>query len=176
MAIAAAAVAVAVADGSGSPAVAGATPAQAIATASEASSTLSSESATLVEQLGSAGTIRGTFAEQRSPFFESMAMTEDVAGQHVPISMILTKSEMYLKLSGLPGMPGAAAGKWIKIPLTGLGGGSPIASILQNLTGQIPMSEVRMLAPAATCAGWELRLSAASRLPGTPVRSPSPTR
>lgn len=151
-AVAIAAVAVAEAQGPGSPAPALATPAQALAAASQASSTLNSESATLVEQLGSAGTIRGTFADQRSPFLESMAMTEDVAGQHVPISMILTKNEMYLKVGGLPGMPGAATGKWIKIPLTGLGSGSPIASMLQNLTGQNPMSEVRMLS-----AGGHLR-------------------
>ena len=75
-----------------------ATPAQELAAATHASAALNSESATLTEQLGLLGSIHGTFGVQRRPVLESAAITEAVAGQTVRVAMILTKSDVYLKL------------------------------------------------------------------------------
>jgi hypothetical protein len=119
-------------------------PAQAVAAATRGSTALTSVSATLVEQVGSQATIRGRFSEQRSPFLESIAVTDAAAGQQLPVSVILTNSAVYLKLgTALPATPEA---RWLKVALSALGNGSPAASMLQTLTGDNPMSALTTLA------------------------------
>jgi hypothetical protein len=140
-----------------------ATPAEELAAATHASAALNSESATLTEQLGLLGSIHGTFGVQRRPVLESAAITEAVAGQTVRVAMILTKSDVYLKLGKAGGLPGAPAGKWIKVPLTGQATSS-VQSLLQSVSGQNPMTEMAMLA-----AGDHLRAAGTATVDGVPT-------
>jgi hypothetical protein len=119
-------------------------PAQAVAAATRHATALTSVSATLVEYVGARAAIRGRFAEQRSPFLESIAVTDAGAGKQLPVSAILTSSAVYLKLgASLPATPEAS---WLKADLSALGDGSPAASMLQTLTGDNPMSALTTLA------------------------------
>ncbi len=140
-----------------------ATPAQELAAATHASAALNSESAALTEQLGSLGSFHGTFGLQRRPFLESAEITEAVAGQNVRVAMILTKSDVYLKLGKAGGLPGVPSGKWIKVPLTGEATSS-VQSLLQSLSGQNPMTEMAMLA-----AGDRLRAAGTATVDGVPT-------
>src|SRR5215475_10262220 len=88
---------------------AAATPAQELAAATHASAALNSESAAVTEQLGSMGTVHGTFSWQRRPFIDAMSLTEDVAGHHVPLSMIVTRNALYMKVGNTFGLPGVPA-------------------------------------------------------------------
>ena len=123
---------------------AAATPAQELAAATHASVALNSESATVTEQLGSMGTVHGTFSWQRSPFLDAMSVTVDVGGQHVPISAIVTGHATYVQGGHPSGTPGLPAGKWLKI----LVASSPDTAIpmLQGVSVTDPLAELRMLA------------------------------
>jgi hypothetical protein len=127
-----------------------AAPAQAVAAATRHATALTSVSATLVEHVGARATIRGRFAEQRSPFLESIAVTDAAAGQQLPGSVIVTDSAAYLKLGAA--LPSTPAAKWLKVGLSALGGGTPAASMLQTLAAQNPMFALTTLA-----AGGHLR-------------------
>ncbi len=140
--------AVAIALVTGSSGAVAQTPAQALAAAAHGTAGLTSFSATMTEQLGAAGTVRAVFAERRSPFVMSMNMTEQIAGHGIPISIITTKTTMYMKLGNVPGIPRQLAGKWIKISLSGLGI-NPLASLTQGSGGYNPVSEVQMLGAGA---------------------------
>ena len=140
-----------------------ATPAQELAAATHASAALNSESAALTEQLGSLGSIHGSFGVQRRPFLESVAMTEAVAGQNVRLAVILTKTDVYLKVGNPGGLPGVPAGKWIKVPLTGPATSS-VQTVLQNLSGQNPLTKMAMLT-----AGDHLRTAGTATVDGVPT-------
>jgi hypothetical protein len=135
---------------------AAATPAQELAAATHASAALNSESAAVTEQLGSMGNFRGTFSWQRSPFIDVMSVTEDVAGAHVPLSVIVTKRAMFVQVGKMSGLPGLPAGKWIKIPLAGGGDSSvPMLAVMD------PLAELKMLA-----AGHRVRAVGAATVGG----------
>ena len=138
---------------------AAATPAQELAAATHASAALNSESAAVTEQLGSMGNVRGTFSWQRSPFLDVMSVTEDVAGAHVPLSMIVTRRAVYVQVGKMSGLPGLPAGKWIKIPLAG--GGDSSVPMLQGVSVMDPLAELKMLA-----AGHRVRAVGAATVGG----------
>jgi hypothetical protein len=123
------------------------TPAQAMAAASHATAGLRSFSATMTEQFGGGGAERAVFEEQRSPFLMSMSMIVQFPGHALPISVIMTKTTMYMKLGTVPGLPRQLVGKWIKISLSlGL---NPLAAFTQGSGGYNPISEVQMLGAGA---------------------------
>lgn len=134
---------------------AAATPAQELAAATRASAALNSESAAFTMQLGSMGTAHGTFSWQRKPFIDAWSMTDDVAGQHVSISIIETRNAFYMQGGMLPGVP---AGKWVKISLAG--GESP-KRILQGMSGIDPLTELR-----AVAAGHHVRAAGPATIDG----------
>jgi hypothetical protein len=133
-------------------------PAQAVAAATRHATALSSVSATLVERVGAQATIRGRFAERRSPFLESIAVTDAAAGQ-LPVSVIVTDSAAYLKLGAA--LPSTPAAKWLKVGLSALGSGTPAASMLQTLAAENPMFALTTLA-----AGGHLRAVGTRRVGG----------
>lgn len=135
---------------------AAATPAQELAAATHAAAALNSESAAVTMQLGSLGTVRGTFSWQRRPFIDAISMTEHVAGRHVQVSMIETMNAIYLRGGMIPGVP---SGKWIKIPM-GHGRASSLP-MLPGISGMDPLAELRMLA-----AGHHLRAAGPATVDG----------
>jgi hypothetical protein len=122
------------------------TPEQVLATAAHKSAEYTSESATFSEQLSGAesGTISGSAQAIRKPLQMSMTMTENLGGQTLPISAVLTPGTMYMKLGAMAGIPKQIAGKWLALPLTSLGGGS-ISSLLQSVEKENPASQSQLL-------------------------------
>lgn len=122
------------------------TPAQVLADAAHNAGTLKSLSATYSEQIGgvTGGSVNGSIKEVRKPLQMSMSMTESLGGQVIPISAIVTGTNMYMKFAGIPGMPKAIAGKWIEFPLTGKSLGS-LGSLLQSVENENPASQTQLL-------------------------------
>jgi len=127
------------------------TAAQVVQQAARQQNSLNSESATFSEHLSGHvnATVSGTIQVQRRPLL--MAMNMSLAGGSEAITMraILTDKAMYLKLRGAAGLPNSIAGKWLKIPLTGLGPSSPFASLQQELQNGNPTSQFAGLAVAS---------------------------
>jgi hypothetical protein len=129
------------------------TAAEVVATAASRAAALHSYTATMTEQLSgsTSGTISGTMKVQRSPVEVAMNLTETISGESIPVSSVVTSSAMYLKLpnlAGIPGLPAGMASKWLKIPLMGPGGTSPLASIEQELERENPLAQTAMFAAA----------------------------
>jgi hypothetical protein len=129
------------------------TAAQVVASAASRAAGLRSYTATMTERLSgsTSGTISGTMMVQRSPVEIAMNLTETVSGETIPVSSVVTTSEMYLKLpslAGIPGLPAGMASKWLKIPLLGPGGTSPLAAIEQELQRENPLTETAMFTAA----------------------------
>jgi hypothetical protein len=129
------------------------TAAQVVAKAAQREAGLQSYTATMTENISGAttGTVSGTMKVQRSPLEMAMNLTVSVSGQSVPVSAIVSASTMYVKLpslAGLPGLPAGMATKWLKLPLIGPGGTSPLASIEQELQRENPLTETAMFSAA----------------------------
>jgi hypothetical protein len=129
------------------------TAAEVVATAASRAAGLHSYTATMTEQLSgsTSGTISGTMKVQRSPVEVAMNLTETISGESIPVSSVVTSSAMYLRLpnlAGIPGLPAGMASKWLKIPLIGPGGTSPLASIEQELQRENPLTQTAMFAAA----------------------------
>lgn len=129
------------------------TAAQVVASAATRAAGLHSYAATMTEQLSGSttGTISGTMKVQRSPVEIAMNLTETFSGETIPVSSVVTASAMYLKLpslAGIPGLPAGMASKWLKIPLIGPGGTSPLAAIEQELQRENPLTETAMFTAA----------------------------
>ena len=119
------------------------TAAQVVQQATRQQSALRSESATFSEQVTgqASATITGTVEMQRKPLL--MAMNINVTGYSGTTAMraLLTVNAMYIKLGNAAGVPSYLAGKWLKIPLTGLGQSSVFASLLHEVQNENPTSQ-----------------------------------
>jgi len=104
------------------------TAAEVVATAARQASTVSSLSATMTLSAGSGQTVSASIRERRSPMLISLSMTADTDGTPVPIYGIIADDALYMKFGATSGLPTSMAGKWIKIPLTDIGAGSPFPS------------------------------------------------
>jgi hypothetical protein len=126
------------------------TAAQIVQQATRQQNGLHSESATVSEQLSGQlnETVTGTVELQRNPLLMAMDVGLNSAGVAETMRATVTDNEMYLKLSNVPGMPRYLAAKWLKIPLTGLGAGSPFASLQQEVQNENPASQLAGLAAA----------------------------
>jgi hypothetical protein len=129
------------------------TAAQVVGKAAQREADLQSYTAAMTEQISgsSSATVSGTIKFQRSPLEVSTSLVTHASGQSVRISAIVSASAIYAKVPGLAGLPGLPAGmatKWLKLPLIGPGGTSPLAGLEQQLQGQNPLSETAMSAAA----------------------------
>jgi hypothetical protein len=124
-------------------------PAQVLAAAAHNSSTVSSLSATYSEQISgqASGSISGSVQEIRKPLQMSIGMTETINGQTLPLSAILTDSDMYMKFGSVAGLPAELAGKWIEFSLSSVGGGE-FSSLLQSVQNENPTSQAQELLAA----------------------------
>ncbi len=125
------------------------TPAQVLAAAAHNSATVSSLSATYNEQItGTAsGSISGSVQEIRKPLQMSIGMTETIEGETIPLSAILTDSEMYIKFGSMAGLPSDLAGKWIEFSLSSLDNGE-FSSLLQSVQNEDPAQQTQELLAA----------------------------
>lgn len=133
---------------SGSPAKKPLTPHQILAAAVHNEARLTSVSATVSERVSGPVSVElnASVQAQIRPLRLSVRLSESVAAQHIPITMIANSSAMYLKLgAALPGIPSAARGKWLKLPFAELGPSSPFASLQQSLQNANPASQTRQL-------------------------------
>jgi hypothetical protein len=136
--------------GSGSPQTAAQrSPAQVLAAVAHNSNSIRTLSATYSEQIGGPGgaTISGSVQEVRKPLLMAMHLTEHVASQTVPLAAIFTDNSVYMKFSGIPGMPRAIAGKWLEFSLAGLAGGS-FATLIHSFENQNPVAQAQLLLAA----------------------------
>jgi hypothetical protein len=126
------------------------TAAQIVQQAARQQNGLHSESATVSEQLSGqvTQTITGTVELQREPLLMAMDVSLSSGSEAETMRATVTDSEMYLKLSNVPGMPRYLAAKWLKIPLTGLGAASPFASLQHAVQNENPASQLAGLAAA----------------------------
>jgi hypothetical protein len=127
------------------------TAAQVVQQATRQQKGLHSESADFSEHLSGrvSATVTGTVQLQREPLLMAMNMSLAGGSQATTMRAIVTDKAMYLKLSSAAGLPGNLAGKWLKIPLTGLGPSSPFASLQQELQNENPTSQLAGLAAAS---------------------------
>jgi LppX_LprAFG lipoprotein len=125
------------------------TPAQVLSAAAHNSATLSSLSATYSEQISGAASasITGSVQEIRKPLQMTIGMTETADGESIPLSAILTGSNMYLKFGNMAGLPSQLAGKWIKFSLSSVDGGE-FSSLLQSVENENPTSQTQELLAA----------------------------
>jgi hypothetical protein len=126
------------------------TAAQIVQQATRQQNDLQSESATVSEQLSGQvnETIAGTVELQRKPLLMAMDVSLNSGSGAETLRATVTDSEMYLKLSKVPGMPRYLAAKWLKIPLTGLGAASPFASLQHEVQNENPASQLAGLTAA----------------------------
>jgi hypothetical protein len=126
------------------------TAAQIVQQATRQQNGLHSESAAFSEHLSGqvAETVTGTVALQRKPLLMAMDMNLTGASEAMTMRAILTHNAMYLKLGKAAGLPRYLAGKWLKIPLTGLGPSSLFSSLQQEVQNENPASQLAGLAAA----------------------------
>jgi hypothetical protein len=124
-------------------------PAQVLAAAAHNSSTVNSLSATYSDQISgqASGSITGSVQEIRKPLQMSITMTESLDGQTIPLSAVLTDSDMYMKFGSIAGLPSELAGKWLEFSLSSLGGGE-FSSLLQSVQNENPTSQAQELLAA----------------------------
>jgi hypothetical protein len=143
----------AVASGGHGPSRAQLTAAQVVAKAAQREAGVQSYTAAMKEQVtgSTSATVSGTIKFQRSPLEVATSLVTHASGQSAPASAIVTNSAMYVKvpgLAGVPGLPAEMASKWLKLPLIGPGGTSPLAGIEQELQRENPVSETSLFAAA----------------------------
>jgi hypothetical protein len=111
---------------------------------------LNSETATISEQVSgtTSATIAGTVEVQRKPLLMSMNMKLSI-GSTATLGGILTGNSMYIKLTGVPGMPAALGAKWLEIPLTGLKQSSVFGGLQRELQNENPNSQFAGLSSAS---------------------------
>jgi hypothetical protein len=106
---------------------------------------LNTESATINESISGAtdATISGTVELQRKPLLMDMNMKLAGAssGESAALGAILTRSAMYVRVSGMPGIPAALATKWLQIPLTGVSQSSEFGELQRELQDENPTSQ-----------------------------------
>jgi hypothetical protein len=124
-------------------------PAQVLAAAAHNSASVNSLSATYSEQLSGAasGSITGSVQEIRKPLQMSIGMTETIDGETIPLTAVLTDSNMYVKFGNMTGLPSELAGKWIEFSLSSLDGGE-FSSLLQSVQNENPASQTQELLAA----------------------------
>ena len=128
------------------------TAAQVLQQATRRQNGLNSESATISEHLSGqvSAAISGTVEIRRKPLLMAMNMTVAAGSSHeATVRMILSDKAMYLKLSDAAGVPNNLAGKWLKIPLTGLSPSSSFGALQQELQNDNPASQFAGLKAAA---------------------------
>jgi hypothetical protein len=140
---AAAVAAVAIAETGGSSAQ---TPEQVLAAAAHKSAAVKTLSATFDERVSgaSSGNIAASVQEVRKPLQLSLALSENIDGQTIPLSMILTTKSIYIKFGQIPGLPASVIGKWIEFPLADVGNGV-LYSLLQSAEKENPASQTQLL-------------------------------
>jgi hypothetical protein len=137
-------------------------PAQVLAAAAHKSATVTSLSCTYSEQISglASASISGSVQEIRKPLQMAIGMTENIDGQTLPLSAILTDSTMYMKFGSMAGLPSQLVGKWIEFPLSGLAGGA-FSSLLQSVQNENPASQTQEL-----LAGKHLRADGTQTING----------
>jgi len=126
------------------------TAAQVVAKAAQREAGLQTYTATLSEQVSGSSSVAvsGTVKFQRSPLEIATNITTTVSGETIPISVIANASAMYMKLPSSVGLPAAMASKWLKLPLIGPGGTSPLAGLEQEFQRENPLSQTAMFSAA----------------------------
>ncbi len=111
---------------------------------------LHSLSATFSEDLSGqvTGTVTGTVQLQRNPLLMAMNLNVSAAGEAVTLRAILSGSAMYLDLNSGAGVPSSLAGKWLKIPLSGLGPSSLFGSLQHDIQNENPALQLAALTAA----------------------------
>jgi hypothetical protein len=128
------------------------TAAQVVQQATRQQNGLNSETATISEHISGQvdATVSGTVEVQRKPLLMAMNVNVTAGGNHRgAIRGIVSDKAMYLKLSGAAGLPKNLAGKWLKIPLTGLSPSSSFGALQQELQNENPASQFAELKAAS---------------------------
>jgi hypothetical protein len=119
------------------------TAAQIVQQAARQQERLNSESATFSVQIsGQANaTVAGTFELRRQPLLEAMTIQMNLTSEAMTERAILAGDAMYIKLGSVKGLPRYLAGKWLKIPLTGLSQPSQFAAVQRELLNENPAAQ-----------------------------------
>jgi hypothetical protein len=129
------------------------TAAQAVRIASRRSARLRSVSATLTETVSGAtsATITANAKEQNSPLrISENIVAVNADGSSTPISLIVTATTCYLKLSesSLGTIPAALANKWIAVPIAKLGPAGSLLKLIRSTENENPVSQTQLLVAA----------------------------
>ncbi len=128
----------------------GLTPRQALELAAQQSSRVRSMAASVrIQVSGSAGAVTTATeqAELRPALLVSEHATFSAAGQTLAMDAIISRKDLYLKLSQLSQVTGK---QWVELPVSGVPGtGNLLGQVVQNLQSGDPFDQTRILSMAS---------------------------